>query len=806
MLRNYIKIAFRNIVRQKGYSLLNIAGLAIGMAACIMIMHWVMDEVSYDQFHENADRIYRIHHELTMGPSTRHGATSSIPMGPAITNRFPEAIAATRLAMGGETWVKYGELQFKEENVMYADSSFFDVFTFPLIAGQPGTALRAARSVVLTEETARKYFGEEDPVGKIVTVDGEADYTITGVTKNVPGNSHIKFDVLLSLETLIAPNRQMMELWGRMGNYTYLLVEENTDPVALEAKIADLIEENLGEALRSNGASITLLLQKMTNIHLHSHLEAEFSANGNIAYVYLFSGIALLVLLMACFNFINLATARSSRRALEVSVRKTFGAARAKLVLQFLAESALYSILSVILAAILLELALPFFNELTSKRLEINYFANIWFIPGLFGFAIFIGLLAGSFPAFHLSAFEPVRVLKSSLGIGSTRSSLRRILVVIQFSITIALVIGTLAIYQQINYVRNESLGFDRENVVVLSNIGILPDQTRSTMRDELANLPGVLNVSGNSSIPGGGSLGMMNFLPEGFSDEESQLMLFISADEHYVDALGMKIVAGRNFSSEMGADSAQSVLVNETAARQFGWDDAVGKTIRQRIMTHEGPGWAERTVVGVVADFHLTSLHQKIDPILITNSFGPPMGSYNLLAIKMAPGNTAHTLDLIKDKWEAVSNGQPIDYRFLNEALDEQYRAEERLGDLTITFSLLAIFIGCLGLFGMASHAAEQRTKEIGIRKTLGASIEGIVRMLCREFLIMVAIANIIAWPIAGYIMNRWLEGFAYRIDIGWGTFALAGLLTLIIALGTVSIQSVRAAFANPVESLRYE
>jgi putative ABC transport system permease protein len=769
-------------------------------------MHWVLDELSFDRFHENSNRIYRVHHELTMGPSTRHGASSSVPMAPTMIENYPEVTNATRLVPGGEFWVKYGEQEFKEDNVMYADGSFFDVFTFPLIAGQPEHALQTINTAVLTEETARKYFGDEEPVGKILNINGEIDYTVTGVVQNVPGNSHIQFDMLLPLETMIAQERQMMEMWGRFEIYTYLLLAEHADPKALEAKLPNLIEERLGEGLKSYGASIALFLQELTSIHLHSHLESEFSSNGDIAYVYLFSGIALLVLLMACFNFINLSTARATRRALEVCVRKTFGAGRGRLITQFLTESIIYSLLSMILAVILMELVLPYFNQLTQRELAINYFTSTWMLPGFLGFAVLIGLLAGSFPAFHLSAFEPVRVLKSSLGIGSAKSQLRRILVVIQFSITIALTVGTFAIYQQLNYVKSENLGFDRENVLIIPNIFILPDQSRVSFRNELANLPGILHASATSSVPSGGNIGMMNFLPEGFGEDKSQLMMFMAADEHFLDALGIKIAAGRNFSSEMATDSAQSVLINETAARQFGWDDAVGKIIRQRVMTPEGPGWSERTVVGVVSDFHHASLHQKIEPFLITNSFDPQMGSFNLLAVRLAPGDVTHTLDLIKSKWESLSNGQPIDYRFLDESLDEQYRTEKRLGSITVSFSLLAIFIGCLGLLGMASHAAEQRTREIGIRKSLGASADSIVRLLCREFLILVGIANVIAWPVAGYTINYWLDNFAYRIDIGWSIFALAGVITLIIAIATVSIQSIRAAFANPVKALRYE
>ncbi|MDH4157528.1 MAG: ABC transporter permease, partial [candidate division Zixibacteria bacterium] len=659
---------------------------------------------------------------------------------------------------------------------------------------------------VLTEETAEKYFGDEEALGKVLRLDNERDYTVTGVVKNAPANSHITFDMLLSFETLIVEKPQEMSMWGRLTAYTYLLLDKRADVAALEGKLGELIEANLGEALRTHGASITLHLQKLGDIHLYSNLEAEFSDNSDITYVYLFSGIAVLVLLMACFNFVNLSTARACRRALEVSVRKTFGAARGRLVLQFLAESVLCSLLSVLPAIILVQLALPLFNDLSGRTFEFNILTDPVVVPALVGFAVLVGLLAGSFPAFHLSSFEPIRVLKSGFVSGAGRSIFRRFLVLAQFSITIALIVGTLAIYQQINYIKSKRLGFDREQVVVIPNADSLPPQSRVSLKQELSNLPGVMHVSATSSIPGRGPFAMTNFLPEGFAEADNQLMIYMAADERYMDALRMQVAAGRNFSADLATDSARAVLVNETAVRKFGWDNPIGKTLRQRVRGPNGPAWSPREVVGVVADFHYGSLRELIEPLVISREVGLPMVDYNYLVMRMAPGDMSHTLDLVKEKWEQIYGDQPFDFFFLDDTINTQYRAEERLGVLAVSFSALAILIGCLGLFGMASHMAEQRTKEIGIRKTLGAPVHGIVRLLSRESVILVGLANVVAWPVAGYTMNQWLSNFAYRIDVGWQIYALAGLMTLVITIATVSVQSVRAALADPVKSLRYE
>ena len=806
MFNSYLKIAWRNILRQKSYSLINICGLGIGMATCVLIMLWVQSELSFDRFNENFDRIHRLTVELNLGGNTRHGATSSAPMGPAIVERYPEAVAATILAPVGETWIEYENRQYKEDNVLYADSGFLHVFTFPMIAGDPNTALDAAYSAVLTEDAAKKYFGDNEAVGRVLRLDNENDYTVTGVVENVPANSHLDFDILLSYRTVFDQNPQEMGLWGRLGLYSYILLDERADAAALESKTVELVDENLGERLKAVGGSVKLSLQPLRDIHLRSQLEAELGGNGNIMYVFLFSGIALLVLLMACFNFINLTTARSARRALEVSVRKTFGGARGQLIVQFLGEAALCSLLAALLATVLVATALPAFNDLTGQNLSSGGAVYLWLIPAIIGFSLLVGVLAGSFPAFHLSSFRPLSVLKGGISSPTGKSNLRRILVVIQFSLTIALIIGTMVIYQQINYIQSKDLGFDHEYRIALTNMSSLPEPTRQSLQRELSGIPGVVRASAASAIPFRGAYSMMNVLPEGASEEENQLALFMAADDRFVDAMGMQLIAGRNFSPDLATDSARSVLINDAAAQKFGWVDPVGKTVSHRVRTPEGPAWEERTVVGVIADFHNSSLREKIEPLIITRDLGMPMQSFGFLVLSLSPAGFAETIDRIEARWNELAVEQPIDMLFLDNLLAEQYQTEKVLAKLTVTFSLLAVLIGCLGLFGMASYAAEQRTKEIGIRKTMGAPVHRIISLLSRESLILVALSNLLAWPIAAYMMNRWLSEFAYRTSLQWTTFAAAGFLTILIAMATISFQSIRAAVRNPIHSLRHE
>lgn len=801
MFVNYLKVAIRSMLKHRIYSIINITGLAIGMTCCILIMLWVQDELGYDRFHAQADRIYRVGHHLTLGGNTQTAISGSAPMAPAMIGAFPEVVNATRINPAGRLSVKYGNKEFFEDRIFHADNSFFDIFSFPLMAGD-SAALAAANSAVITEKMAEKYFGDEDPIGKILRLGSQDDYVIMGVMANIPANSHIRFDMLCSFENLLQDESQMMNHWGRLGVHTYLLLSENADYRELERKFPALIDANLGETLSRVGGSLELFLQPMKRIHLHSNFSGDLWDNGDIAYVYLFSGIALFILLIACFNFINIATARSATRAQEVGMRRILGAARGKLVGQFLGESMVYGLLAMILASILLEAAFPLFKSISGRELTINYLRSPWVIPGLLGFALLAGLLAGAYPAFFLSSFRPIRILKGNLKSGASNSRFRRALVITQFTISVALIVGTLTVVYQLDFMKNKKLGFDKEQLVIIPNLTDTARHSLASIKHELAGLPGVINVASASNIPGQGGR-MTNFLPEGFAEDESVLMMHMDIDDKCIPTLGFRLSAGRNFSADRATDTIESAIINETAVKMFHWQDPIGKTIVRRIM---GPGREPQTVttrvIGVVEDFHLNSLHRVIEPLFIGNT----PGNQNTLAVRITSDDIPQTVARLRDKWTEIYPDQPLDHFFLDESFDRSYQAEERLSAIFLSFSLLAVFIGGLGLFGMSAFTAEQRTKEIGIRKVLGASIGRIVALLSKEFLILVAVANVIAWPIAYYGMNRWLQNFAYRDDIGWGVYALAGLASLLIALMAVSFQSIKAARTNPVDTIKYE
>ncbi len=802
MFWSYVKVSLRNMIRQKGYSLINVVGLAVGMACCVLIMLWVVNELSFDNFHENADRIYRLSHQLTIGGSERRGASGSAPMAPAILQQYPEVVNAARFTGENRMLVEYQEKAFYEERIRYAENSIFEVFTFPMIKGDVESALKAPHSAVITEEIAGKYFGDEDPVGKTLRMDNRRDFTITGVVEDVPQNSHFDFDLLCSFETLYAEERQGLDVWGWFGYYTYLLLDQKSDWKELEGKFPALIETHMGATLQRVGASLELFLQPLASIHLHSKLDGELSAGGDIGYIYLFSAIAVFILMIACINFVNLSTARSATRAKEVGVRKTLGAGRGKLIRQFLGETLIYALLSVAVTFILVELSLPFFNSIAGSQLSVNYLKTWWVIPGLVCLALAVGVAAGSYPAFFLSSFRPVNVLKGAFMAGAINLRFRNLLVVIQFVISIALIIGTFTIYQQIAFMKDKELGFDKEQVLVIPDVGDVTQQSISSIKEELSGLAGVIYVAASNTVPGRGGM-MTNFVPEGFSEEESQLMRTVNVDHDFIATLGLELVAGRNFSADLATDVEESAIINATAAREFGWEDPLGRIIKRRVLGEAGdPQLVPTKVIGVVKDFHLNSLHTEIEPLYMAYA----IEDLNTISVRIMPDNLRKTVGLLEDKWKQIAPGHPLDYYFLDQSFDDMYRAEERLGHMALSFSLLAIFLGCMGLFGLSACTAEQRTKEIGIRKVLGASVPSILKLLSKKTVLLMMIATAMAAPAAYYALSRWLQDFAYRISIGWETIVLAAVLALLIALATEGYHAVKAALTNPVETLRYE
>ncbi len=753
MLLNYLKVAIRTIRRYKVYAFINMAGLTIGISVAALVILWVVNELSFDRFHEHSTRIHRVCVDLEAG-SHMTLALSMPALAEVVIDEFPEVENATRVSRPGRAPVRYKDKEFHENYVCYADNSFFEVFTFPFVSGNPEAALKAPYTVVITQEIAEKYFGDEDPIGKILKIDGATDYGVSGVVANVPANSHFRFHVVRSFETLYSEKRQDMENWLNIQYYTYLLLSEGTDARDVERKLPSVVDKYLGQTLKTTGGSLVLFLQPLTRIHLFPNVPGGIAAQGDISYVYLFSGIALFVLVLACINFINLATARSFSRAREIGMRKTLGSSRQSLVYQFLSESMLYSIVSSLLAATVVQTIEPWFESLVGQPLSVNLIQVPLLLLGCAGLVVFVGILAGGYPAFYLSACQPVHVLKSAFFRGTSKSLFRNGLVVFQFAVSIALIIGTITVYQQVHFMKTKDLGFAKEHVLVIPEAqSLLQRMSFLNVRDELMNIPGVLNVAGSALVP---TRGVQNdiFYPESFTREQPQKLTRLDIEPHYIPTMGIEVISGRNFSTELSTDPSESLLINETVVKQLGWTDPLGKTFT----FYPTPGSVEevviKRVVGVVKDFHFTSLHRRIEPLVI--AYNPARIRY--LSARIAPENIPQTVSLFKRKWEKLNPQRPFDYFFLDASFDSQYRAEERVGGLAMYFSLLAIFIGCLGLFGLAAYMAERRTKEIGIRKVLGASAARIVRLLSIEFLWLVLMANVLAWPIAYFGLSLWL------------------------------------------------
>jgi len=797
MFKNYLKIALRNIRRHKCFSFINIAGLAIGMACCILIVLFVRDELSYDSYHAKADQIYRVITKIETQGEMSILISTPPPLGPALTNDFPEIVNYVRFIspLRDEVLVGYKDRKFYETRFFFADQTVFDIFSFPLIKGNPETALQEPYSILITEEMADKYFGEEDPLGKVLNFNNRDDYRITGVLRNIPHNSHFRFDFLASFVTLNHHFILPLDDWGSCALKTYLLIPEGYSAGEIEKKFVGFLQSHVGE----DNWLKDLQLQPLTSIHLHSHFKGEIEANSDMAYVYIYSAIALVILLIASINFINLSTARHLNRAREVGMRKVLGANRAQVIRQYLGESILLTFIALPVSLVLVELFLPVFNSLVRKGLTIGYISNFPFVLAMFAVTFFVGAVSGIYPALFLSAFQPMRVLRGMLQSGQSRSRLRSILVLAQFSISILLIGCTIIINNQLNYVRNRKLGFDKEHVVVL------PLKERSILRmyqplkNELFQNPNIVKVAVSSDVPGKNGVNSNPFLPEGFEKDNRIFIHNMRVDYDFINTLRIEIKEGREFSRDHATDASQAFIINEAAVKKMGWDSPFGKQLE---WFPGGDRYKKGTVIGVIKDFHFKSLHREIEPLVL--HIWP--ASYDNILIRIRPDDIKGTLAYIQKIWKKLNPNFPFVYSFLDEDFDKLYKSEQRLGRIFIYFSLLSISIACLGLIGLASYSAEQRTKEIGIRKVLGASISNIVLLLSKEFTRWALLANFIAWPLAYAIMQRWLQNFAYRAGIGLGTFFFTAILTFLIALISVSYQSLKAALADPVRSLRYE
>jgi putative ABC transport system permease protein len=786
MFRNYLKIALRNIRKHKGYSFINIAGLAIGIAACLLLFLWVQDELSYDRYHEKADRIYRVVSQYEAEGKTRRFGWTSAPVGPALVNEFPGIEKAVRFGRNGFV-VSYQNKRFVEQ-VYFTDPEVFDVFTFPLVKGNPKNALKEPHSIVISEEMSRKYFGDEDPLGKIITLGEWRDFRITGVLKDIPHNSHFRFHFLGFFSDYASSH---FNQWGISNYWTYILVSDNFSPDEFKEKSPQFVEKYRGKESRYVYKT-SYPLQALTRIHLHSDLRGEIGTNRSMGTVYIFSAIAVFILLIACLNYINLSTARYAIRAKEVGLRKVVGATRPQLIKQFLGETFLFSFIALPLSVMLAELFLPLFNSLSGKKLAVHYFDNIFLVPGLVFIILFAGFGSGIFPAFFISALRPVSALRGMLKASSKGSTLRKTLIVSQFAISIIFLVSTFVVLSQLNYMRNKNLGMDKEHVVTIPIYDKDALGKLDTVKNEFLQNSNVLSVSVSDFFPGKATM-YQNYRYEGMSESENPMIRWFVVDHDFIETFGIGLVAGRNFSKRFPSDVDHAYILNESAVIEIGWESPIGKELE---IMNKGP------VIGVVKDFHFRPLHQKIEPAALY--IYPKLFQY--ISVRISPTDVSRSLDFLKAKWQALVPGQVFQYSFLDEDFDKLYRAEMRLGKIFTVVTFLAIFIACLGLFGLAAFEAVQRTKEMGIRKVLGASAPRIVLFLSREFAKWVILANIIAWPVAYYAMNRWLQSFAYRINIGPLVFIQSAVLALIVALLTVSYQAVKVSFANPADTLRYE
>ncbi|MFH2107359.1 MAG: ABC transporter permease [Chrysiogenia bacterium] len=816
MFKNYFKVTFRNLSRSKGYTLITLSGLAIGFAACLLAFLYIQDELSYDRYNDKSERIFRFATRMVREGKEINIVGAGSPVARTMIEEFPEVENAVRFREEGSIKVKVGATVFREKKVIYSDPSFFDIFSVPLLKGDRKAVLTAPRTVVLSQTTAEKYFGMTDPVGKTLHIDEKDDWQVSGVFADIPRTSHFHFDFIVSFSTLDMASDPSMSSWMSFNFQTYLLLRPGASASDLEAKLPLLFATHLAPEIKQfMGISLDdfmtkakmkldYSLQPLAAIHLHSNYNAgEFEANSDIKYIYLFSAVSLFILILAIINFINLSTARSVSRAKEVGLRKVLGSFRLDLVKQFLTESLVLCLMALAIAGLLMVIVLPLFNSLTAKELAVSALANPSAIAAIMALTLLVTILAGAYPAFLLAAFRPAAILRGQAASGAGRGRLRRGLVVFQFAVSAVMIIGTLIVFRQLHYIQNKKLGFDKEQVLILRHSQLLGSHAE-TLKQELARIPQVISATLSSYLPVPSARARLPIARADNPNPEAAFPIsFWIIDEDYIETLGMKIVAGRNFSPQLSSDS-QAVLVNQAAMRYFGLKTALGETL---LIMDVDPNKPEATVnvpntiIGVIEDFHYESLREAIAPLVLRR--GQSRGN---LVMHLKPGSIAAVIKTLKRKWTTMLPGEPFEYAFLDESLNKIYESEMIIGRIFAIFAALAVFIGCLGLFGLASFSAAKRTKEIGIRKVLGATAREMAALLIRDYVLLIGLANIIAWPIAYYLMQRWLQNFAYRTSMSITIFIFSGLLGLAIALLTVSYQAIRAARANPVDSLRYE
>ncbi|MDR3712627.1 MAG: ABC transporter permease [Puia sp.] len=833
MFRNYLKIAFRSLRKSKDFTALNIIGLAAGLGVCLLIVLYVTDELSYDRYNVNADRIYRIDEDVYLNNTRFESATISKFLGPALVASCPKIQQMVRFRNPGDLLVRKGNDHILDHHFTFADSTIFKVFTLPMIAGDPNTALNNPHSIVIDESAARRYFNSTDVIGRTLEIgSNNTPLKITGVIRDMPEQSQFHFSFIRPIREAYYFNSPDDNNWLSSNYYTYILVQPGTTRAEVQKDVDAVVNLNIGRALQEMVHASVADLEKagnhfrcpitpLTDVHLHSNKSSELEANSNIQFVYIFSVIAVLILLIACVNFMNLSTARSANRAKEVGIRKVSGSTKGHLIIQFLTESILLSLFALVLALAIAVLLLPMLNQLAGKSLQPDVLFSGRFLPILILLVLLVGCLAGSYPAFYLSSFQPIHVLKDSRGnrrlrtrwgvskqprrrsvaAGFKSSWLRNSLVVFQFFISIGLIVSTLVIYRQLHYMRNKEVGFNRDQVLVIHDTGPLGQDGTTNLRKDLLTLAGVTDATVTGDLPtvGGDQYRQPGWFGDASCDARKAIFLTtLAVDDHYVPTLGMQIVKGRNFDLAQFPTDSTGIILNEAAVAMLGVKDPLNLIIWYK--DHEFPARACH-VVGVVKDFNYNSMHERIQPLVL--DVNPYWAS---MAVRFHTNDVSSLVRQVESKFHAAKQGLPFSYTFMDNDFDKLYHAEQQTGQIFIVFAVFAILIACLGLFGLVTYAAEQRTKEIGIRKVLGARVISIVGLLSKDFTILVGIAALIAFPVAWWAMYKWLETFAYRTEISWWIFLVAGAVALTIALLTVSIQTIRAALANPVNSLRSE
>ena len=805
MIKNFIKIAFKSLLKNRNVTMVNVLGLALGLATCLLIVFYVVDELSYDRYNTKADRIYRANADIKFGGNASSYAVTPPPLAAAMMANIPEVEKAVRITAAIDSRFKKGGEHINENKVCYAESGVFDVFTLPMIDGSPRNVLDDPKSIVLSESAAKKYFNRTNVVGQSITfINNNTALKITGVIKDMPSQSHFNFDFFMSMASLESSRNNN---WNGFSFTTYALLKPGADRAAFEKKLQVMFMKNFAQQpgfnlkeFEKNGNAIGLNATALTDIHLKSNRQYELGANSSTTYIYIFSAIALFVLLIACINFMNLSTARSANRAREVGVRKVLGSSRQYLIAQFLSESILVTLFATILAVVVAWALLPLFNQMAGKQLSISLQTIGWLFPTLVGIILVVGVLAGAYPAFYLSAFQPIAVLKGKLSTGFKGGGFRNFLVVLQFSISIFLVIGTIVIYNQLNYIQQKDLGFERSRVLVVKNtLGLANPQT---LKEQIKQIAGVSNASLTGFLPTGSLRQPNSVFTNRVPNSKNALFTEIwPVDDEYLPTMGMKLSKGRNFSKAFVNDSL-GLIINETAARMLGYgNNPLNKLLYSVPEDQTENKIREYHVIGVVKDFNFQSLRDNISPVVMMLA-----SDTRALSVRIDNKNMAAQISQIQTKWNQLSPNQRLEYSFMGDDFDSAYRTEQRTGKLFLVFTSLAVIIACLGLFSLAAYAAEQRNKEIGIRKVLGASVSAIVSMLSKDFIKLVVVSFVTAAPLAWLAMQKWLQGFAYRQNIQWWVLAIAGFGAILIAFITISSQSFKAAIANPADSLKSE